>query len=151
MKSSASKEFIQTMASFYESETCGNMYSLLKQFGQGFTGCALPEGFIRGTAKQCYRNSYNLAISLGLTYVEGIAIHEAHGVPLQHAWCVDDQGRVYDVTWDTPEKAQYFGIPFSTNYVLEVSLETGVYGILGYENRKIYELSDKDFMDPHWM
>jgi len=51
----------------------------------------------------------------GLRYVEGQALlNLGEGAMMfAHAWCTDDEGRLYEVTTPAPWAA-YWGIPFST-------------------------------------
>jgi hypothetical protein len=66
--------------------------------------------------KQCFKNSYNMAIRHGITYVEGIASKESEPLyPQHHAWCIDSDGKVLDRTWGIA--FAYFGIPFKTKFV----------------------------------
>ena len=48
-----------------------------------------------------------------LTYCEGYAIPDIGSIvhEMDHAWCVDADGRVIDNSWRKPGLA-YFGIPF---------------------------------------
>lgn len=85
----------------------------------------------RAKAKDCYRNAYQLTLGKGLTYCEGWALHV---IPIEHAWCIDDQGNVVDPTWSSGES--YFGVAFKTSAVLRAATETGVYGLFGDYKRK---------------
>lgn len=79
--------------------------------------------FPRGEPGQCFANAQRLVINNAeLTYVEGYAMSV---IPLHHAWCVDAEGRVMDVTWDRREGAEYFGAPISTHYLRALWLRTG--------------------------
>ncbi|MCS4088955.1 hypothetical protein [Rhizobium sp. BK176] len=76
---------------------------------------------------RCYSNAQSAvvrAVSAGrkpLTYAEGYACSGKLAYPIQHAWLVDDEGRVVDQTWSNPEEATYFGVLFTTEYVLETA------------------------------
>lgn len=59
----------------------------------------------------------------GLHYYEGQATTESLGVPLEHAWLVDAEGKVWDATWK--DGADYFGVEIPTAYVRKNMLETG--------------------------
>lgn len=75
---------------------------------------------------RCFSNAQRAvvaAVSAGrrpLTYAEGYACSSALAVPvpMQHAWLVDDEGRVVDQTWSFPETSTYFGVMFTTEYVM---------------------------------
>lgn len=87
---------------------------LVLQHGRAYEAQPLPERYRRDVPKYCYHNAQTLAArSRGkLRYVEGYAMRADLGIPMQHAWCIDEQDRVVDPTWIDPEKAEYFGVPF---------------------------------------
>lgn len=60
-----------------------------------------------GTPKQCYWNARRAANRKGWTYYEGYAISI---IPMLHAWCLDEQGRLRELTWREVGDA-YFGVP----------------------------------------
>jgi len=76
----------------------------------------------------CFANCLRLAdFSQSLTYVEGFAVVAGCRIEVDHAWCVDDLGRVVDPTWKQPGDG-YFGVPFAASYVrrrLKAQLRTG--------------------------
>lgn len=77
----------------------------------------------RGEKQQCFSNSQRLAIAHPeLTYVEGYALNV---IPVHHAWCVDPDGAVIDVTWERRDSNRYFGVPIRTRYIRKISLQTG--------------------------
>lgn len=86
----------------------------------------------------CYMNATRVAIeNRSMTYVEGVVT--VYGVPIDHAWNVDPEGNTVDTTIRDAEDcrmADYFGVAFSTEYVLAASLKNRVYGLLGYNSRK---------------
>jgi hypothetical protein len=93
---------------------------------------ALP----RDEPRQCFANATHLALSLPhLTYVEGKV--SCHGVPLDHAWCVDEEGVVVDTTLrpavdggGMAHITEYFGVPFRADYLRKAILVNGCYGLL---------------------
>lgn len=99
----------------------------------------------RGEQHGCFMNATHLAISNpSLTYCEGkIAIH---GVPLDHAWCIDGDGVVVDPTvTDVGQVYGYFGVPLLTEYVRKASMWNRIYGCLDFfyareTAPKLYEL-----------
>jgi hypothetical protein len=65
----------------------------------------------------CHQNAASLAESSGLTYVEGYALVAVPNLcALDHAWCVDADGRVVEPTWREPGLT-YFGVRFAPAYV----------------------------------
>lgn len=84
----------------------------------------------RGTMKECYRNAYLASLhNKTLVYVEGYAIPANVPLPLAHAWCVDMEGHIHEVTW--PEKGlDYFGVPFDFKYLTKAILKRKMYGII---------------------
>lgn len=79
-------------------------------------GERVTEGYARGEPQQCFYNSQRLAIDdERLTYFEGFATGI---IPIHHAWCCDEQGRVIDTTWDDTLGRAYIGVPFSAGYLL---------------------------------
>jgi len=46
-----------------------------------------------------------------------------------HAWCIDPQGSVLELTWDTPGN-DYFGIPFRLRFLIEQLLKNMRYGLI---------------------
>ena len=76
--------------------------------------------------KSCFRNAGVLATDKrNLNYCEGVARHAmTHGTWVAHAWCVDNNGRLIDPTWE-PEGLAYFGVTVDAVDLGEVVLSTG--------------------------
>lgn len=82
----------------------------------------------RGVMKMCYMNAAHLAAKdSSLTYCEGYATTI---IPVLHAWCIDEQGRVVDPTWRFGHGLGYFGVPFKLSFVRKIMRMTKHYGIL---------------------
>lgn len=117
-----------------------------KFFGENH---ALPDHVERGEIKQCFTNSSEQFLHNGgfLAYCEGIAVGKKLGFPVHHAWLVDEDGKVYDPTWEyEPGEALYFGVPFADHYVFDTMSREGYYGILapsGFFNRPLFDGQDK--------
>lgn len=60
--------------------------------------------------KACFRNAALFAFAHRLPYVEGYATAI---IPVHHAWCLDHDGRILEVTWKTLG-ADYFGVQAQT-------------------------------------
>lgn len=101
----------------------------------------------RGPQHMCYMNAGRLAIDKSqYTYCEGYV--SIHGVPIEHAWCIDRQGRVVDVTiTDGDGIGEYFGIAISTTYLQRTILKTRMWGILDpMTNKGILSDDPKDIL-----
>jgi hypothetical protein len=91
----------------------GGVQLLVAEQGEGFVGRERPKTYRSRRKKECYSNSVALTLAReGLSYVEGFVAISTVPVPIEHAWCVDEEG-VVDVTLKEPEKAFYLGIRFS--------------------------------------
>ena len=100
----------------------------------------------RGQPQQCFKNAANLALmNPKYTYVEGYVA--VHGVPIEHAWVVDEKGGVVDPTIRDPRGVGgYFGVPFRPDYVAKTLLKNRIYGMLGYHNRAIGTAHVHDYL-----
>jgi hypothetical protein len=99
----------------------------------------------RGPPNQCYANAGALALELDhLTYVEGQIL--VCGLPLDHAWCIDEQGVVVETTIRDPDHvSEFYGVPFRTDYLLKAVLRNKMWGVLDAMTSpktaiKLYEL-----------
>jgi hypothetical protein len=89
----------------------------------------------RDEPKACFKNATLLALRLPhLTYVEGKV--GVYGIPIEHAWCVDEEGIVVDTTLDRctdgtfDRIGPYFGVPFRTEYVSRAVFRNKSYALL---------------------
>jgi hypothetical protein len=95
----------------------------------------------RDKAKLCYMNAGKIAMeNSARTYVEGFI--SFMGIPVQHAWTVDDKGNVFDTTLKGGEDIKnvkgYFGVPFEQSYVSKTALKTKVWGIISRTNPDLW-------------
>lgn len=61
----------------------------------------------------CFRNAALFAMEHRLPYVEGYATCI---IPVHHAWCLDHDGRILEVSWKTLG-TDYFGVQFDPHLV----------------------------------
>jgi hypothetical protein len=121
--------------------------AFVEKHGSAHIPAARPSHIEKQPFGECFRNSIMFVQdNPGYTYVEGFAMMEV-GVVTQHAWCIDEHDVVMDVTWENPEKCQYYGIPFFETYVLEVAWKTEVYGVLCHSNMALLDLDPKEFRE----
>ena len=109
-----------------------NPYKFQRTYGKLFYHDASSFAGPRGKQHLCYMNSAKEALgNPNLTYVEGFVT--VHGVPIEHAWLVDQHGKVYDPTLvDNNFVGEYWGVPAKTNYLRERVLKLGTWGIFGF-------------------
>jgi hypothetical protein len=96
----------------------------------------------RGRQGHCYSNATHKALATDLTYCEGQML--IMGLPIDHGWCVTPEGIVVDPTVDNKDGriTEYFGVPFSQEYLIEAMHLNGVYGVLGYFSKTSRLLMD---------
>ena len=117
-----------------------SMMRFLLDHARPWLAAPRPKGIRKRSYKQCFANSQEFictpqAITSGkndeYTYVEGYAINShAMALPVHHGWLVDKYAQVLDLTWEKPQGAIYFGIPFRFDYVLKEVRRTGFWGSL---------------------
>jgi hypothetical protein len=122
------KEFLRAMrtvrAQAFENLTPKPAYMGVEDFLLQH-GHALPAGRFRsyGEMGACYRNAFMATIHHPeWRYAEGYALSSL-GVPVEHAWCVDDRGRVVEVTWS--DGLAYCGVQFENEYIQDRIVESG--------------------------
>ncbi len=99
------------------------------QHGQEFQWAPCPEEFRGGEMKECFKNAYQTCLlDEKLRYVEGYARRTGVPVVVLHGWCVDENGKVLDPTWENG--TWYFGVIFGRNYVSDVFKARKEYGVL---------------------
>ncbi|MBD2629653.1 hypothetical protein [Trichormus variabilis] len=122
--------------------------SLVLAYGQPFTK-QIKSPF-KGEPKSCFKNCYQALYDFSkLNYCEGFAISNL-GIPIIHAWLVNDNLEVIDPTWtgDRFQNCAYFGIVFTEDFVLEMTEKTEKYGILESDYLMDYQLQRQGF-PPH--
>ncbi|MTJ14708.1 hypothetical protein FJR11_19425 [Anabaena sp. UHCC 0187] len=104
--------------------------SLVLAYGQPFIK-QIKSPF-KGQPKFCFKNCYEALYDFPkLSYCEGFAISNL-GIPIIHAWLVNDNLEVIDPTWigERFQNSSYFGTVFTEDFVLEIADKTRSYGIL---------------------
>lgn len=97
----------------------------------------LPDYYEPMEPRQCFYNSWCLVQETpGLVYVEGFA--QCRGIPVEHAWVEEVDGSIIDTTWaaitDPGDEAIYFGVRFTSEMAVKLSLQTGWSSILQGDN-----------------
>ena len=111
---------------------------LMLDHGQTFHATPRTQDGPKDPAHECYANAGRRALLGQGTYVEGYI--SVQGVPIEHAWLVDKQGRVKDPTIRGNDVDTYFGIPITNDYLRSTVMKTKVWGVLGgMYNRDLYE------------
>lgn len=102
-----------------------------QKYGQNWTSQPCPSQYraampAKKNATFCYYNAFMLLHNKNLRYCEGHLVRGGSTVPvqIQHAWCVDKQGRVVDPTWAYHPDTVYFGVPFTTKAVCRAIRES---------------------------
>ena len=93
-----------------------------------------------GTIKECFCNAFDLVQrNPELIYVEGYA---AGIIPVHHAWCIDPDGKVIEVTWTDDHRLAYYGIPMDFDYVKRAVFRKQTYGVIDDWNNRWPIFSD---------
>lgn len=130
--------------------SCGSQYSsykLVSDYGIDFVPFLRPPGMPKMMDKECFSNCAGLVLANDdLVYCEGYAKVEYMEFFILHAWLMLPDGTMLDPTWKTMGAA-YRGIPFATEYLRRVMVESEMYGILdNYRWREIYTASPETFV-----
>lgn len=97
-----------------------SMNDFLARHAKAYKARRLPREYGRGVMGGCFWNSYSLARDHPeLTYCEGVACAGMIFNYNHHAWCIDRDEKVVDVTWPVGERdfarvkdCGYFGVAF---------------------------------------
>jgi hypothetical protein len=101
--------------------------------GQTFTGAKRPRGVRRGTPNNCFQNTtHQVTDNPELRYVEGYTTHKHLPFPILHAWAIDADDRVIDVTLKTPEEHEYMGVVVARHQLWRELHRTKVYGLFDH-------------------
>jgi len=138
-KVEARGEYIRRLLQFMsEPEVSFGAMTALLRYGRLFKHVqSPPEWLPKGPMGQCFANSARALMPYVCDkippyyYAEGYALEPVHGIYFEHAWLVDAQGHVIDLTWDDSENAVYYGVTFKGKFVLDAMRKTRHFGILG--------------------
>jgi hypothetical protein len=123
--------------------------NLVLAYGQPFTK-QIKSPF-QGEPKSCFQNCYQALYDFPeLSYCEGFAVKNHLGIPIIHAWLVNNNLEVVDPTWTKEglENCTYFGVVLTEDFVLEMTEKTERYGILESDYVTNYQLQRQGF-PPH--
>jgi len=101
------------------------MAEFVLRAGIDCTAQALPSIYRRRMPKQCFANTAALVRrAKGLTYVEGFTMCPRVPFPVHHAWAINVDNEVIDLTLSDPELCSYCGVTF-TRGEYEAATRTG--------------------------
>lgn len=96
-----------------------SLYDLIRQLGYKMDKIYAGE-VVKGAPKSCYYNCFMRCLeSKELTYCEGYAIPKSVGLAVSHAWLIDKDKEVQEVTWDEPG-VDYYGLAFDTKFIKQL-------------------------------
>lgn len=116
----------------------------------GIEGRGIAHGHKMGVPKECFKNAAERALWEPFDYVEGYAMRDSLCIPIHHAWLLNPDGEVIDVTWDRPEECQYLGIKIGHRKLRSELLANEVYGLFdlgGMLNIKLMREIDAGLVD----
>jgi hypothetical protein len=92
------------------------IYDLMLKYGRFFQPSPRPKKYKSGDRNQCYGNSLDLVIVHDeLSYCEGYVVVKGIDMPMEHGWCVTEDGTLVDVTLRKPLiPLAYFGVVFNS-------------------------------------
>jgi hypothetical protein len=103
----------------------------LRAHGEFFDGPGLY-GREQGVPRECWRNAYDaIWADPSLHYVQGFVLGQS-GIIVPHAWCVDTEGNLLELTWDCETAhgdQRYFGVRFTLHQLAGL---VSVYGCLDW-------------------
>jgi hypothetical protein len=104
----------------------------LLPFGEEFSDAYLPDHLEVMEPRMCFMNCFELAGMMDdLTYCEGFVLLASLPIPIHHAWCVDEEGRVVEPTiTEALEELTFFGVRLPFGAVNEVVEDTETYSVL---------------------
>jgi hypothetical protein len=133
------KEYLEQLRDVVESANGGrlkekgwvhaSLYDLVLEEGRFYQAKPRPAWCPQMEVKMCCSNALAAALLYDLDYCEGYAYKEGL-IPVEHAWCVDLDGKVVDPTWDDEGRGvAYFGIAVDPKIVDEITRAKGETGL----------------------
>jgi hypothetical protein len=118
---------------------------LLLETGRGFTNIKLTSH--KGKPKVCYENCFKaIMFNDDYNYCEGYFIYDDINIAIAHAWLVDKEDNVIDITLkDNLPGAVYFGVVFNREFVLDMGEKLKYYGILDSDHMLDHEFKKNGF------
>jgi len=99
--------------------------------GKEFDGAKRPKKYRRREMKQCFMNTTHLVSENGdLRYVEGFAMAKDFPFVFLHAWAIDANDQVIDVTLRNPENYLYMGVVLTRLELHKELRKLEVYGLM---------------------
>jgi hypothetical protein len=126
------RDFLKTVADMHRRNNTATKFScpedVVLAHGREFVGW--QEGIPQMEKKNCFGNAVEYAMRNGLYYCEGFAL-AAGFFPTLHAWTCDENGVIFDPTWQDPVRPvdHYLGLVFETDFVISTIQRTGYYGL----------------------
>ena len=130
------KEYLEHIAKFTDGKS---VEVVVLKHGQQFSipEVVRPKWMKRGKKRQCYANSYRISTTTSWKYVEGFSVNK-HGIPIQHAWVVNNENVIAETTLEKLED-EYYGIIIDENYIHKAMIESGVFGVQDMSNKVFRE------------
>jgi len=136
--------YLSQMAELYGNQKHGSFPSQVLKHGRIWTIAEKQPS--RMTPKQCFENAY-LFSNESHIYCEGWAVPSNIPLPIWHAWCLNLEGEVLELTWEAPGLA-YIGIPAQQEWLIDQICEYREYGIGGEVCADGFPGLDKEWIHP---
>lgn len=124
------RQILEAEAEVFDSIGGGSSLIRKMVLKHGVSGSGVKHKHKRGKMGECFKNAAEAAIFERFTYVEGFAARASLAIPIHHAWVLDAEGRVIDLTWKRAEECTYIGIPFTDTVLRRELMKNRVYGLL---------------------
>jgi hypothetical protein len=118
---------------------------LVLEVGRGFTDRKIVPN--KAKSNVCYENCFKaIMFNKDYNYCEGYFVYDDINIAIAHAWLVDKEDNVIDITLeDELAGAVYFGIVFNRDFVLHMGAKLKYYGILDSDHMLEHEFKKNGF------